>query len=334
MKPKVSVLMPVYNSASTVEAAVLSILRQTMQDFELVVVDDGSIDQTPEILDNLSKQDARIIVHRTPHTGLVSALNEGLKFCSGELIARMDADDISHRCRLAEQVDFMDSHPEISVCSSLVRIFPRSNLLGGMVRYEQWLNSLVSPEEIARDIFVESPVVHPSVMLRRRELEELGGYRDAGWVEDYDLWLRYHLHGKQIAKVPRTLLFWRHTVGRVTMTDPRCSVEAFLRAKAHYLSILLGELGEPIVVWGAGQTGRRLLKHLTREGLVPVAVVDIDPKKIGGTLRGLPVVAPDWLVGKDVFVIAAVSSLGARGLIRQRLQELGYAEGRDFLCAA
>ncbi|MDH7601236.1 MAG: glycosyltransferase [Armatimonadota bacterium] len=333
-KPRVSVLMPVYNSASTVEAAVLSMLRQTMPDFELVVVDDGSTDETPEILRKLSRLDARIIVRRTAHLGLVSALNTGLEYCSGELVARMDADDISHRFRLAEQVEFLDTHPEISVCGSLVRIFPRKNLLGGMIRYEQWLNSLVNPEEIARDIFVESPVVHPSVMLRRSELVELGGYRDAHWVEDYDLWLRFHLSGKRIAKVPRTLLFWRHTADRVTMTDPRCSVEAFLRAKAHYLGIMLRSIGRPVVLWGAGQTGRRLLKHLMREGVAPEAVVDIDPKKIGGRLRGVPVVAPDWLVGKFVFVVAAVSSLGARELIRERLREMGFAESRDFLCAA
>ncbi|MGQ9454921.1 MAG: glycosyltransferase [Armatimonadota bacterium] len=335
MKPAVSVLMPVYNAAATIEPAVRSILRQSLTNFELVIVDDGSTDATPEILDSLSSSDGRIQVVQTEHRGIVAALNCGLSLCSGELVARMDADDISHRDRLAEQVSFMDANPEISVCASLVRIFPRKKLLEGMLRYEQWLNSLITPSQIARDIFVESPVAHPSVILRRREILELGGYTDRGWVEDYDLWLRYHIHGKKFAKIPRVLLWWRHSPERITVTDPRCSVESFLRAKAHYLSTLIECKNRPIVLWGAGQTGRRLLKHLLREGLTLEAVVDIDPKKIGRTLRGQPIVPPDWLITrKNVFVITAVSSSGARELIRSRLTEFGFHEGHDFLCAA
>lgn len=335
MKPVVSVLMPVYNAAATIEPAVRSILRQSFTNFELVIVDDGSTDTTPEILDSLSSSDGRIHVVRTEHRGIVAALNRGLSVCSAELVARMDADDISHRDRLAEQTAFMDSNPDISVCACLVRIFPRNKLLGGMLRYEQWLNSLITPSQIARDIFVESPVAHPSVILRRREVLELGGYTDKGWVEDYDLWLRYHTHGKKFAKIPRLLLWWRHSPERVTVTDPRCSVESFLRAKAHYLSMLTKCKNRPVVLWGAGKTGRRLLKHLLREGLTPEAVVDIDPKKIGRTLRGKPIVPPEWLAARtDAFVITAVSSLGARELIRSRLNEFGFREGHDFLCAA
>lgn len=334
MVARVSILMPVYNAALTLEAAVQSLLRQSMPEFELVIVNDGSTDETPNLLRQFAQRDPRVIVLETPHRGIVAALNEGLQVCRCELIARMDADDICHRDRLAQQVRFMESHPEISVCGSLVKMFPKKNLLGGMLRYEQWLNSLVSPEEIARDIFVESPLAHPSVMLRRNELLDLGGYHESSWVEDYDLWLRYHLHGKRLAKVPKVLLFWRHMPGRVTVTDPRCSLEAFLRAKAHYISVLLARVGRPVVLWGAGQTGRRLLKHLMREGVVPMAIVDVDAKKIGHKLRGVQIVSPEWLAMRDVFVVTAVSSLGARDLIRKNLARLGFQETRDFICAA
>lgn len=334
MQPRVSVLIAVYNAASTIEVAVRSILRQTLTDFELVVVDDGSADATPHILSALAVGDARVRVVRRSHRGLIEALNCGLGLCRAELIARMDADDISHRDRLLEQVRLLESDPTISVCSSLVRMFPRNRLLGGMVRYERWLNSLIYPEEIARDMFVESPVAHPSVMMRRQELVDVGGYQEHGWPEDYDLWLRYHEAGKRFAKVPKTLLFWRHAEGRVTLTDSRCSLENFLRVKAHYLARALDAGGGPVVLWGAGKTGRRMLKHLIREGLDIRAVVDIDPAKIGHSLRGRPIVDPEWLRGKRVFVIAAVSSYGARQLIRERLASMGFAEMRDFLCAA
>ncbi len=315
-------------------AALESILRQTLDDFEVVIVDDGSTNGTPGLLDSLSSRDARVRVVHAPHRGLIDALNSGIELCRSELIARMDADDISHRERLALQVELMDSDPGVSVCSSLVRMFPRRDLLGGMARYEQWLNSLVTPDEMTRDMFVESPVPHPSAMVRRRELVEIGRYQERGWPEDYDLWLRYHLAGKRFAKVPRTLLFWRHSEERVTLTDSRCSLENFLRVKAHYLAKMLRGIDRPVVLWGAGKTGRRISKHLVREGLEIAAVVDIDWKKIGHALRGISIVDPGWLVDKRVFVIAAVSSHGARELIRERLRTMGLVEMRDFVCAA
>ena len=335
MPAKVSVLIPVYNAESTVESAVASILRQNCQDFEIVIVDDGSTDSTPQLVDSLSGRDSRIRVIHSPQRGIIHALNTGIAMCDCDLIARMDADDISHPKRLTMQIELMESCPEVSVCSSLVRMFPRGQVLGGMARYEQWLNSLVSHEQISRDIFVESGVAHPSVMLRRSEVIEIGGYQERGWAEDYDLWLRYHAAGKRFDKVPYTLLFWRQGEGRLTFTDSRYSVENFLRAKAHYLAKMLAGRGRSVVLWGAGRTGRRISKHLLREGLQIEAVIDIDSKKIGRTMRGKPIVGRDYLVGRqDAFVIAAVSSHGARELIRRQLNELGFVETDDFVCAA
>ena len=327
--------MPAYNAAATVEAAVESILRQTLAEFELVAVDDGSTDDTPDMLDSLSRSDSRIRVIHAPHGGIIPALNTGIAACEGDLIARMDADDISHPKRLELQVGLMDATPEVSVCSCLIRMFPRQSLLGGMVRYEQWLNSLVSHEEIARDIFVESPIAHPSAVVRRGELIEVGGYQERGWAEDYDLWLRYHACGKRFEKVPRMLLCWRQLEGRLTFTDSRYSLENFLRAKAHYLARLLAPMNRLVIQWGAGKTGRRIIKHLVREGVDIEAVIDIDPKKIGRLLRGRPIVSSHYLRGKqEAFVIAAVGSHGARELIREQLRGLGFVEIRDFVCAA
>lgn len=367
--PKVSVLIPAYNAEATIDAAIQSILRQTFTDFEVVAVDDGSTDSTPAMLDACAAErpstssgcsagsacltrsgcSACVRVIHTRNRGIIEALNTGIEECRGELIARMDADDISHRRRLEMQVELMDSQPEVSVCSSLVTMFPRRDLLGGLVRYEQWLNSLVTHEQIARDMFVESPVAHPSVMLRREELLQVGGYQEHGWPEDYDLWLRYCAAGKRFAKVDTSLLYWRQTPGRLTFTHPRYSVENFLRAKAHYLKCGLrnaecrmapsptGEGVRPVVLWGAGKTGRRLLKHLVREGVDVQAVIDIDPNKIGHSLRGRPIMGVDYLQTQEAtrpFVITAVSSHGARELIRQQLRKLGFVELRDFICAA
>jgi len=335
MPPRVSVLIPAYNAESTIEAALASILRQSCADFEVVVVNDGSTDSTPCILESIRARDERVRLIHVEQGGIIRALNTGLSACEGEFVARMDADDISHPERLRLQVEMMDARPDISVCSCLICMFPRANVLGGMERYERWLNSLVAPADISRDIFVESPVAHPSVMLRKKELIEVGGYQEHGWAEDYDLWLRYHCAGKRFAKVERTLVCWRQCEGRLTFTDGRYSLENFLRAKAHYIHDLLGETRRPVVVWGAGKTGKRLLKQLERADIAVEAVIDIDPGKIGRSLRGRPIVGVNALGEMaDPFVISAVSSHAARELIREQLCEMSLAEGTDFICAA
>jgi hypothetical protein len=251
----------------------------------------------------------------------------------------LDADDRSHPERLAEQVRLLTERPEVSVAGSLVETFPRSEVGEGFRLYEEWLNGLVTHADICREIFVESPIAHPSAMLRLEELRALGGYEDRGWPEDYDLWLRYHAAGRTFAKVPRVLLYWREHPQRLTHTDGRYAVENFLRAKAHYLVRGPARDRDAVFVWGAGKTGRRLSKHLIRNGCQPTAFVDIAPDKIGKTLRGAPVVRPEdlparWRSARRPLLLAAVSSRGARRLIRQELARIGLTEGTDFLCVA
>ena len=138
-------------------------------------------------------------------------------------------------------------------------------------------------------------------------------------------------------EVERYLYFWREHAERLTRVDARYSVENFLRCKAKYL--LSGPLAdcERVVVWGAGQTGRRLSKHLLRDGAPIEAFVDIDPEKIGSTLRKKPIIDPDELsalIGRGTVVLAAVGSRGARELIRGRLNAIGLREGREYWCVA
>lgn len=338
-RPRVSVLLPVYNAAATLDETLESIVGQTMADFEIVAVDDGSDDGSDEVLRRWAELEKRICPIFARHEGVVAAPNRGLSACRGEYVARMDADDRMHPDRLLQQLDLLDANPDLSVASCLVETFPREHVGQGMLIYEDWLNSLVCHEDIAREIFIESPIANPTSMMRREELLELGGYQERGWPEDYDLWLRYHAAGKRFAKVPEILFFWREHERRITHTDSRYSVENFLRTKAHYL--VLGPLQgrDGLLVWGAGKTGRRLSKHLQRGGGQPDVFIDITPKKIGGTLRGAPVIGPDdllawWRRYQRPMLLVAVASRGARRLIREQLREWEMVEGEDFLCVA
>lgn len=337
--PRVSVLLPCYNAASTLPRAIASLRVQTLSDFEVVAVDDGSDDGTLALLEGWSRQDPRVHVLARPHAGLVEALNAGLSACRAEYVARMDADDHAHAERLERQAAFLDDHPATSVVSCLVRAAPPGRVRAGFLIYINWLNALVVDDDIRREIFIESPLPHPSVMFRKQKVLSGGGYQDHGWAEDYDLWLRLYLSGARFAKVPRVLLDWHDREDRLTRTHPRYSLENFLRAKAHYLARGPLSQRDGIIVWGAGMTGRRLSKHLEREGLPLAAFVDIDPQKIGRTRRGRPIIPPEDLTGwwsrySNPAMLAAVGARGARPLIRARLIAFGLVEGQDWWSVA
>lgn len=330
-------LLPVRNAAPWLDDCLNSLTRQTLTNFEVVAVDDGSTDESSVRLDRWAESDPRFTVVHHPAQGLVTALNRGLERCRAPLVARMDADDVSHPRRLELQAAILSSRPEVGVVSCRVRHFPARRVAEGFRLYEAWLNSLTTHDEMSRERFVESPLAHPSVMLRRDLLAEVGGWRDRGWAEDYDLWLRLFEAGAIFAKLDRTLFFWREHGERLTRTDRRYSVPSFLRCKAHFLARGPLKNAGKVILWGAGQTGRRLSKFLAERGVAINVVVDIDPAKIGGTLRGIPIVAPESLpdlLESGTVVLAAVASRGARDLIRTRLVELGLEEGRSFWCVA
>jgi GT2 family glycosyltransferase len=251
----------------------------------------------------------------------------------------MDADDLAHPERLAKQVSFLYRHPDIALVSCQVQGFPAENVRQGFEIYLDWQNSLLTDEDIRREIFIESPFAHPRISIRRDWLRKVGGYHEYGWPEDYDLWLRLYLAGARFAKIPAVLLEWREHEPRLTRQDSRYSLENFLRVKAHYL--LQGPLSgrESVLIWGAGMMGRRLSKHLRRAGAPLSAFVDVDPDKIGRTRWDIPIIAheelPDWWKSSaNPVVLASVGSRGARQLIREQLARYGLIEAVDWWCVA
>ena len=334
-QPALSVLMPCYDAAETLPEALESLARQSLAGFEIVAVDDGSSDLTPDILAEWGRRLPLLRVISQPHRGIAEALNAGLQACQGSYIARMDADDRCHPERLSRQLSFLQAHPEVAVVGCQVAGFPQDQVREGFRLYLEWQNALLSDEDIRREMFVESPLAHPSAVFRKEWVAAVGGYQEHGWAEDYDLWLRLYLAGARFAKLREVLLYWRERPARLTRTHSRYSLENFLRAKAHYLLPGPLEGREAVIVWGAGMIGRRLSKHLLRDGAPLVAFIDIDPRKIGRTLRGLPIIPPEalmewWRRFRNPVVLAAVGARGARALIRERLSGMGLVEGRDW----
>jgi len=188
-KPKVSVLMPTYNIAEFLGKAIESILSQSFKDFEFVIVDDGSTDDSNRILAEYAKKDDRIrIIKNEQNKGIVYSLNRGLRECRGEYVARMDADDIALRDRLERQIAVMEADPNTIVLGAALSYIDRSGKELGVVRRCSLDKSLIA----------QNPILHPTVVFRRAILEQHGlsyleKYR---YAEDYFLWLQLSRLGK------------------------------------------------------------------------------------------------------------------------------------------
>lgn len=332
--PRVSILLPAFNAEGTLGACLHSIGRQNLGEWECVVVDDGSTDGTAGVARRFSAADGRVTVVTRPHGGLVEALNAGLKHCRGVLVARMDADDLMHSRRLAEQCALLESRPELDAVGCHVRLFPRRGLGAGMREYERWLNAVADAEAVRREAFIECPVAHPSLVVRREVLGRLG-YREMGWPEDYDLLLRMLEEGVSIGMLPRRRLMWRHDERRLSQTDAVYATGRFTECKASFLARSFLSGGERYVLWGYGGTGRALRAALERHGKRASHIVEVHPGRLGNRIRGAPVVPPTELprIRRDPLLVS-VSGSPAREEIRSTLRELGFVETRDYFCTA
>ena len=323
--PEISVVLPVYNAQASIERAVRSMLEQTLWDIEIIVIDDGSTDQTAAIVNSI--QDSRIRYFKKPHRGVALTMNDGVAVARSPLIARMDADDFSHRSRLESQRKYLETH-DVDAVGCQVRIIDTDgSTVESMSRYQTWINNeTLCGEDILALRFVELPVVNPTILARRQyfELE----CRDSSFPEDYDLMLRAAAAGFRFGKVPQKLFDWIDSRGRLTRSDQRYSVDAFMNCRRHHL--LDGPLQHVrrVKLWGVGQTGKPWMRWLQDHNIEIEQAIEVSPRKIGQTVHGVLVEHPVQLGDHDgIPIIVAVGASGARALIKEHLSQRGYRTG-------
>jgi glycosyltransferase involved in cell wall biosynthesis len=332
--PLISVLLPARDAGAFIAGALDSILRQREARFECLVVDDGSRDDTADIVRRFVACDERIRLISAPRNGLVAALERGRTEGRGAMVARMDADDRMHRDRLGAQLAALRGDSSLGAVGCHVRTVPRAGLTEGWLRYEAWLNGMRSPGDIEASAFVECPLAHPTLMMRRDVLDA-HPYRETGWPEDYDLLLRWLAAGVRLGIVPRRLHLWRDRPDRTSRTDPRYGPDRFTACKAHHLRAGLLAGDERYILWGHGATGRALRVALEALGRRPSHIVEVHPGRLGQVIHGAPVIAPEALGALlPNRVVASVAGPDARRKIRAHLDGLGLVQNRDYIVAA
>ena len=327
MPDVVSIVLPVFNAQRTIARAVQSILEQTHSELELIVVDDGSTDDTAAIVAAI--RDPRLRLIRSDHQGVAAAANLCTVHAQGAFIARMDADDFAYPQRVEKQQALL-SEGSFDVVGSQVRIVdPSGQRASGMQRYQRWINQeTLDSAQITALRFVELPIVNPTILARRSYFEL--GFRDGDFPEDYDLMLRASAAGMRFGKVPAVLLDWTDSPSRLTRSDDRYSPDAFTRCRqTHQLAGPLRDIRQ-VDLWGVGQTGKPWLRWLQASAITVRQGYDVNQRKIDETIHGVHIAHPDDMPAADgTPLLIAVGSDGAREQIRPHLAARGYKIGGD-----
>ena len=311
------------DAAATLGECLASLAAQTA-DHEVVAVDDHATDGSA-ILEEAARRDPRLRVLDNPGQGLVAALNAAGKAARADLLARMDADDVCHPERLRLQAACFQAAPDLSVLGTCVRLVGESGPNEGMRAYVRWLNGLLDHEAIVRDLFVESPLAHPTVMMRAEMLARLGGYRAFDGPEDYDLWLRAR-GGRPFANCRRCARR-RDGPGRLAH-DPRYAPARFRDLKIGAGS---GSARARPVVWGRARWGR-MVAGLRARGHEVAAFVEVHragwDSASTAPCRARRGAAPPWASTRRRGLP------GAREEIRRHAARLGLREGSDLIAVA
>ena len=324
-KPLVSVVMPVYNGEKYLNEAIESILSQTMQDFELILINDGSTDGSLQIIEKYMKKDQRIKMLSHINKGLVKSLNEGVEASLGTYIARMDADDISMPDRFFKEVLLLRSNPQLDLVGTNFEL-----LFSGTVsdetrkqkeRFESNVNLPVSGFEYR--------ILHPTWMIKKELFSKIGMY-DFYYAEDVEFLFRAIWMGYKVAKIEEKLLRYR------VLEESKSAVEGkteenkrqIISFKMKYLVSYLAQRANTLeyVIWGADTSGRLLLEYMNSHYPDSRCIAFIDGKK-EGVFMGTSIVAPRQ-IPKCEYVFVCTSS-GSREAF-EILNLCGLNEKEDF----
>ena len=292
----VSILMPAKNAALYIDACIQSIVDQSHQKWELIVVNDHSSDKTLAHLEHFVSHDPRIKMYTNNGHGIIAALQLAYSKSSGEYITRMDADDIMAPQKIESLL--AQQKGEKSVATGLVSYFSDSGIGDGYQKYTAWMNANLLSENPFKDIYKECVIPSPCWMMHRSTFDEIGAFEREIYPEDYDLCFRMHQHGLRVSTVNEVLHHWRDYPARSSRTDANYADNRFLALKVHYFLALENVSSQHICLWGSGKKGKAIAKLLQKSG-ISFHWITNNPKKIGQNIYDVVLRGEEFLEQVD-----------------------------------
>ena len=261
-KPLISILTPFKNTEAFLSDCLDSITNQSYSHWELIIVDDGSTDNSYELVLQYTKKEPRIKLYKNEGEGIIEALQLAFKQSQGDYITRMDSDDIMSKDKLKSLVSSLLHYGKKHVAVGGVQYFSAEGISNGYARYETWLNDLTRTGRNYSEIYKECVIPSPCWMIHREDFEACDAFNPNRYPEDYDLTFRFYKHGFTCIPCDRILHQWRDYSTRTSRTHKHYAQNYFLDIKLHYFLELDYDDKRPLTIWGAGTKGKTIAKAL------------------------------------------------------------------------
>lgn len=330
-QPLVSIIMAARDTAAYVGACLDSIIAQSYQNWELIVVNDHSKDGTEVIIADYAQKDNRIRLYHSPYQKLIPALKYGYQFVNGTLLNRMDSDDIMPKDKIETLVTHWLRYGKGHIIAGGTQHFVTEGKLGGgFIRYDAWLNKIAKTQTHYQEIYKECVIPSHCWMLHKDDFDVVGGFEPEVYPEDYDLCFRFYQNSLKVIGIDKVLHHWRDRANRISRTWESYQDNRYFDLKIRYFLQIDRNPNRDLVLWGAGKHGKDLAKILLAQK-VSFHWVCENKNKIGHNVYGVFLEPVENLLQKtDPQIIIAVSGPDDQQEIKEQLSQMGKRPIKDY----